>query len=352
MINNRGISLVATVIIMLIIATLALVVASTMSSGNISSVADMQAQQAFYLAHAGLEWYMEQLENDSDWSSPPTVKTDQSFDVGTFSVTYANEATNSIDITATGKVTGWDWNDVQRVITQHVERSAGGYSGGTPEAFDYGFHGFGSWIDFKNSTGTVNGDVASSSSVKNYGSMTINGTVTESSSVDDPTPVDTDGYEAIADNVESGGFTFTEGNTYGSAGSEEIWYIDGSATIERNVTIYGSVIARLGISMAVDSLTIDAASGYPALIAGGNISGDGLSDSTINGLISADGNIDFDNLDTVTMNTSILAGGNISIKTGASFTINYDSDIATNPPPYFEGYATGAITTSLWQESL
>jgi len=123
---------------MLIVATLALVVASTMSTGNISSVTDMQAQQAFYLAQAGMEWYMEQLEGDSDWSSPPSTVTDQSFGAGTYSVSYANESTDLIDVQATGKVTGWDGNDIQRVITHRVEKSSGGGSTFADYAIYYG----------------------------------------------------------------------------------------------------------------------------------------------------------------------------------------------------------------------
>lgn len=124
--KDKGISLIAVTIMMLIVATLVLIIASTMSTGNISSIIDIQAQQALYIAQAGLEWYTEQLEGDSDWSTPPAVKTDEAFGAGTFSVSYDNEATDTIDVTATGKVTGWDGNDVQRVVEQHMEKSSGG----------------------------------------------------------------------------------------------------------------------------------------------------------------------------------------------------------------------------------
>lgn len=120
--NNRGISLVAVVIVMLIAATLALLVASFMSSGNISAITDTQADQAFYIAQAGMEWYLENLENNNNWKSPPAVKTNQAFGAGLFSVTYANEDTRDIDVTSSGKVTGWDGNLIQRVITCHVNK--------------------------------------------------------------------------------------------------------------------------------------------------------------------------------------------------------------------------------------
>ena len=110
---------------MLIVATLALLMASFMSSGNISAITDMQAEQAFYIANAGMEWYLEQLENNNNWKTPPAVTTNQSFGTGAFSISYANKNTNDIDITSVGKVTGWDGNTVQRIMTCHVNRYYG-----------------------------------------------------------------------------------------------------------------------------------------------------------------------------------------------------------------------------------
>lgn len=123
--GNRGISLVAVTIVMLLIAVFSLLVASLMSTGGISSVTDMQAEQAFYVAEAGMEWYLEEMEHNNNWKTPPAVKTDQAFGAGTFSITYANESVHQIDVTSIGKITGWDGNTVQRVITRHVSKEQG-----------------------------------------------------------------------------------------------------------------------------------------------------------------------------------------------------------------------------------
>ena len=124
--HNKGLSLVAVVIVMLIVASLALVLAYFMSSGGITAITDMQSEQAFYIGQAGMEWYLEQLQGDSDWSKGnpvvPPVKTNQVFGAGTFSITYSNNSKNAIDIVGTGKVTAWDGNTVQRVISCHVNR--------------------------------------------------------------------------------------------------------------------------------------------------------------------------------------------------------------------------------------
>ncbi len=124
--RTKGISLVAVVIVMLIAAMLALLIASFISSGNMSAVTDMQAEQAFYIAQAGMEWYLEELENNNNWKTPPAVKTNQSFGTGAFSISYANADTRDIDVTSTGKVTGWDGNTIQRIITCHVDEHGHG----------------------------------------------------------------------------------------------------------------------------------------------------------------------------------------------------------------------------------
>ena len=120
--DNKGLSLVAVVIVMLIAASLALVLASFMSSGNIAAITDMQSEQAFYIGQAGMEWYLEQLQNDNNWNSAPAVKTNQAFGAGTFTITYSSNSKDAINIVGTGKVNAWDGNTVQRVISCHVAR--------------------------------------------------------------------------------------------------------------------------------------------------------------------------------------------------------------------------------------
>jgi hypothetical protein len=335
--NKRGISLIAVIIVMLVVATLAFVVSSVMSTGNMASILDMQAQQAFYIAEAGLKHVIFKLKDDSDYRASPAAVAED-FGDGSFSVTVTKSG-STFTLTSTGSV-----GNTARVIEQIVL-----IEGGMPEAFDYAIICFGSSVNFRKSTGTVNGDIASAKSVQSYNDMTINGTITERSDVADPSPVDMANYEYMADNIETGGFTFQEGNTYGSAGNEEIWYIQGIATIERDVTIYGSVIAEGTISMGVDSISIDAASGYPAIISGNNINGNGLTDSTISGLIFADNKAYLDDLDNVIITGTILAGTNIAMTNGTNFTIDYDPDITSNPPPYFYGHGLN-VTSQSWDE--
>lgn len=302
--------------------------------------------KALYVAEggvqAGIRHIIDNLLGDNNWGNDEgVIYTDVSLGDGDYDVELKNGTQDAIDVESTGEVSGFT-----RTIIQTVTRGGSG----VPEAFYYAMLSFGSHTNFNNSTGTVDGDVASSGTVQNEDDMTITGTVTDGSTVSEPSPVAMASYKSIADNIESGGFTFTSGNTYGASGSEEIWYIEGNVTIESNVTIYGSVIADNNISMGNTSITIDAASGYPALISGNNIQGDGLGGvSTISGLIYADNNVDFDGLgDDVTINGTIISGNTTVMRNGGDFTVNYDPDIITNPPPYFPG---GGITLSAWQEN-
>jgi hypothetical protein len=298
---------------------------------------DLASSKAFWLAEAGLQKYIYLLKNDENYrSNYPDLN--ESLGNGSYLVQASYDVgSNTYTLISTGTV-----GVLNRKLQQSVVvTSSGGYPGGSPEAFEYCMHSFGTNTKFNDSTGTINGDVAATNKIQGEEGMTINGTITEGSSVTSPSPVDMDSYEDIADHVESGGFTFAAGQTYTG-----IYYINGKTTIEDNVTINGSVIAENNISMGSSGISIDADSGYPALISGNNIQGDGLQDSTISGLIFATNNVDFDNLSDVTINGTILSDNNTLIRDGDSFTINYDSDIVDNPPPYFQGYVSSGVTVT------
>ena len=264
--NNKGISLIAVIIVMLIVATLALMMASTMSTGNISSVTDMHAQQALYLAQAGMEWYVEQLENDSDWSSPPTVKTDQVFGAGTFSVTYANETTDSIDITSTGKITGWDGNDVQRVMTEHMQKAD--------------FEDF--VVFFGGGDGTIETDIKKDQTIT--GDIFINGDIS----------IDRDC--AITGNVFATG-GITTGNGTSISGTTTEYTRLPSAQLTLDTTYYDNLITT----------------------ASGESSGDVKYDNdTISGTIYVNGKVELKNTITVTDSATIVATGEIKVKKNAT----------------------------------
>ncbi|MBU0759916.1 MAG: hypothetical protein KKC66_04185 [Candidatus Omnitrophica bacterium] len=343
---KRGSVLIMTFIIMATLISITLGFLFMMSIQLKGSGYDVASSKALWLAEAGLQKVIYQIKNSSSFRDNPTTITGN-LENGGYSVSVSkNGITYSLSSTGTE-------SDISRTVELDavVSSNGGSYPDGAPEAFNYAMHSFGNHIKFKDSEGTINGNVASANSVQNSGDPTINGIVTSNSTVPTPFTVNMAGYQSIADNVESSNYTFTEGNTYGSSGSEQIWYVQGNVTIEENVAIYGTVVAEHNVTLGSEDITIDAASGYPALIAGNNISGDGLENSAINGLIAAENNIDFDNIKDATINGAILAGNNITMRDGEDFTVNYDSDITSNPPPYFSGYGgTTTVTTQGWNE--
>jgi len=401
--NNKGLSLVAVVIVMLIVSALALPVASFMSSGNISAVTGMQAEQAFFIANAGIECYIELLGADSDWSTPPTVFTNQAFGTGTFSITYSNQATDSIDVTSTGKVIGWDGNSVQRVITQHITKPAG--SGTTFADFAIFYGGGDGSIETeikKNQTitgdifvkgdldigkdCTITGNVSATGGIDVGSGTNISGATTEYTSQTVAQPAITTAYYddliATAFGQPAGNRTFEaeaiSGTEYVNGNVTIKDYINGSGTIVvtgsvdiksnvdigSNITIIsdGSLLMRTNGTVGesvffYSSSDIELKSGI--VLGSGAGLGEGVillspgdivlgDNTTLTGFIFGD---DIEVGENLTL-TGNLSGNRLdSLDKGAvivkdSSKVNYSS---------IQGFNTGmsiTLTTSLWQESL
>jgi predicted acyltransferase (DUF342 family) len=396
-------SLVAVIIVMLIAATLALFVASSMSSGNISAITDMQAEQAFYIASAGMECYLELLEADSDWSTPPAVFTNQAFGAGTFTITYSNQAVDSIDVTSTGKVIGWDGNSVQRVIVQHVTKEAGAGTAFSDFAIFYG-GGDGTIESEIKKEQTITGDIFVKGNLDIGKNCTITGNVSATGSItvgsgtnisgsttpnatqpaNQPTLTTTyyDSLITTASGQPAGNRTFEaeaiSGTVYINGNVTIKDYINGSGTIVAtgsvdiksnvdigsNITIIsdGSLLMRINGTVGksvtfYSSSDIDLRAGI--VLGSGAGAGEGV-------ILLSPGNVVLGNNttiagfvfgDDVTIGTNLDITGNlsgnrmVSLNTGAVITkdntkVNYSSING------FNSNAAITITTSLWQETL
>ena len=398
--RTKGISLVAVVIVMLIVSTLALLMASSMSSGNIAAITDIQAEQAFYIASAGMECYLELLEADSDWSTPPSVFTNQSFGAGTFTITYSNQATDSIDVTSTGKVTGWDGNSVQRVVVQHVTKAAGAGTAFSDFAIFYGGGDGAIESEIKKEqtiTGdifvkgdldiskdcTITGNVSATGAISVGSGTNISGSTTPNATppANQPTLTTTyyDNLITTAAGQSSGNRTFNNEtisgtiyvngdviirNSLTATGSATIVTtgavdIKGSASIGNNITIISSEELLMRINGTVgksvtfySSSNIELKSGI--VLGNGAGAGEGVvllspgdielgNNTTITGFVFGDD---------VTVGTNLDLTGNLSgnrldtLGRGAVITkdntkVNYSS---------MQGFIT--LTTSLWRETL
>lgn len=324
--DEKGSVLILTFIIMITLTAITVGFLNMTSTRLRGSAYDVASSKALWLAEAGLQDVIYRLKNDSGYRNSPTAVNANLGD-GSYSVSVSKNG-NIYTLTSTGTVDALNRKTTQSMVVAE----------GTPETFSYAQHAGGN-INFKNSEGTINGDISAGGQVKNEDNMTINDTITEGSSVVTPS-VDFDSYLTIADNVVNGNKTFEEGQTYSG-----IWYVDGKAIIEDDVTINGSIIATGNIKMQnSEGITISPDSGYPALVSGNKIKGKELEDSTINGLIYAVDNINLNQNEDNAFNGTLIASGKILMKNGENFTVTYDSDIQSNPPPYFSG--GGAITVT------
>lgn len=295
---------------------------------------DLASAKALWIAEAGLQDVFYKLKNDSAYRDNPTPVSG-TLGNGSYSVSVTKSG-STYTITSTGTV-----NVLNRKIIQTAVVTSG-----LLEAFYNAIYADGNNINFKNSTGTVNGNIRTRNQVINEENMTINGTITENSPV--TIAVDFNYYLGIADSVVSGNKTFSAGQIYTG-----IWYVDGAATIQDNVTINGTIVATGNITLqGSENVTTNPVTGYPSLIAGNNVNGRDLEDSTINGLIYAGNNIDFRDNEYNAFTGTFIAMNNILITGAHNFTITYNSIIQTNPPPGFSGSSSSVAVTAQkdWNE--
>ncbi|MBN1794054.1 MAG: hypothetical protein JW844_03730 [Candidatus Omnitrophica bacterium] len=336
--NDKGMSIMITVFIMLTLSTMAFVAGSCFVVDTHMAEDTYKATQALFLAEAGIQCALEeQLDSDSNWSDVTDFS--RSLGPGSFSVEFANVSSHSVDVESTGT-----YGETSRTVVQSFVLTPGA----PPEAFNYAIHA-GNNINMSNTDGLLEGDVSSGSGSVHMGEIDVDGDIEPSSGVPLPT-VDFTGYYNDAPSTQriTGDYTFLSGGSYNG-----VWYITGNATVESWVTINGTIIAEGNIDLGQSSgITIDPVDNYPALISRGNINANQLSSSTIQGLVYAALNVNnviMNNLSGVTFLGTIIAGNNLNMNSAEDITCIYDPAIVTNPPPHFIG-GTDTISSAQWKE--
>lgn len=341
--NEAGVILIITFVAMAVLIVITGIFLYLLSTRLRSAGNNLADSKAFWLAEAGIQKAIYRLQSESGFRNSPTTVS-ASFGSGTYSVSVSKSGT-TYTLTSTGTVA-----QIQREISQSVDVSSVAvlnkaiYS----DARENG-------IDFDGSSGTVNGDIASDSSVSNYSEMDINGTISQNAPALNPV-VDYSYYSSIAGHNISGNYTFSS-NTYTG-----IWYVSGDCTIRDNVRIEGALICGQDVifQYGADNFFIDPKLFsdeviYPAIVAGDDISSNDssslLTSSTINGLVLAEDYIRLDDLRTATFNGSIVAKGSIRMQEGSGFTVNYDSSYLSGIPSIT--FTDGEVTVTAqnnWQE--
>ncbi len=340
--NNKGIALILTFIFMvsLTVMTAAYLYLVTSDARNVK--AQVNNEKAICLADAGINkavWYLTHTAPDgsidgswrttaypADPGSGPTDPRQESLGEGVYTM-WVETSGGNILVTARGTVNGVE-RTVQEMIT---------LAGSVPQAFNNVQYSGGS-IDFRNSSGTVTGDLNTVGDVNNEGGMTILGAITERSGIPVPS-VNLSSYAAIATRTVSGNRIFNAGTYSG------IWYVDGKVTINDNVTFNGTIVATGNIELNnTDNFTSRPASNYPALVTASNISGNKMGTADIRGLVFAAGTITLNQAANNTIVGAIVSGGSADFKNGSGWSMTYNTNLASHPPPYFTaggGHASG-----------
>jgi Tfp pilus assembly protein PilX len=345
--GKRGMILILTFIIMItLIAVTSVFLCMTSVQARGSGYAILRAK-ALWLAEAGLQKALYQLNTDPNYQSNPTPISGSLGD-GTYSVTAVKNV-SVYAFTSVGTV-----SSISRKVTYSVAL--------TSSTLVRAIHADGSTLDFQNSTGVVNGNVSCHVQIKNYAGMTINGTITENF------PTVRPGLDyAYYQNIATAAGQYVNGTkTFENATYTGVWYVKGKVTIGNNAIINGSVIGEGSIDFAKAvtnvQITADPITNYPALACQQNISttasgagGDkiGLQNSAITGLILAGNNISFNWIINSTITGTILAGNNITMSDGTGITINYTDNIFAPMPPGFTYIASGSsaiVSQKDWRE--
>ncbi|MEE8638343.1 MAG: pilus assembly PilX N-terminal domain-containing protein [Candidatus Margulisiibacteriota bacterium] len=171
---KKGFTLIGAIFIVLVMTLLAITTSTFISSDAVIAVKNYHSQDAFYIASAGVEYYLKQLDGDADWSTPPSQET-KSFSGGVLTITTTNEQRNRITFTVTGLVTSGA-TTYRRGIRSTIQRMGGGL-GSIAEDYVLYMGGTGSGTGETNigNNVTINGSILVDSDVDIGNNTTISG---------------------------------------------------------------------------------------------------------------------------------------------------------------------------------
>ncbi|UCG35429.1 MAG: hypothetical protein JSW17_01110 [Candidatus Omnitrophota bacterium] len=256
--------------------------------------------KALYVAEAGVAYYTKhELDNDDDWSNNITEIT-KSFGSGEFTVAPLATAHDVVKLRSTGSIALAD-TSFPRTVEYSIRRI-------TP--FDFSLYGGESGtgdatFTFVNN-GSFDGDiyVKGGLDLTNAVDFTISGEVFENQTETDIPDVDWGYWQFNADHIISGDHIFN-GSSYSG-----IYYVDGNVTLDYNNMIFnGTIVATGNISFTQsNSISINPSPGYPALIAGGDISVAQGNNLSIAGAVYAAGSITIDQGNNIAFDGAIVFG--------------------------------------------
>jgi|GEM_PF-864354 len=258
--KKKGFTLIAAIFIVLVMTMLAITMSTFISSDSVVAARNYSSQKAFFVASAGSEYYMKQLDGDPDWTSPPTAEA-KAFSDGIFTVSTTAEQKNRITVTVTGVVTKGA-TTFTRTLRATLQRMGGGLGSIAGEYSIYMAGGSTSGETFVGNNVTINGDILVAGNLEFGNNAVVSGDAQAGGDIsgdttgvtgdldsdtdlpEEPPTLDTTWYDAQIDIAES----MPKGDkTYNGTHDLSGWtYVDGDVEFGIN-----SVINVTGVATVV-----------------------------------------------------------------------------------------------------
>ena len=318
--NRPGFAIIAAVLIVIILAALGIFAAAMLSTDTHALNDSVHADKAFYLAEAGIPFYVvNQLKHDTDWSNNTTEIT-KSFGGGSFTVTPLSSTQNSITLQSTGSIPGTGSN-IKRVIKYTMHSMGPQY-----EPFFYALYGGGGpqlgrgELIISSVSGNIDGDIylKDDATIVSSPNLSIDGVLNEYQSRADIPAIDWSYWNTIADHVYSGNKYFSKTTLNG------IYIVDGDVVLDQ-VIVNGTVIStRDIICQGGTNFVVTPQPGHPGFIAEGDVQiiAGSQTHFTVNGPIYGQDNIIISSGTNLTINGSLVFGARCTITSIGPIDIN------------------------------
>lgn len=351
---KKGFSLIFVIILISLMGLLASYVLTINNTSTIASGSVALADEAFYIADAGLQWVLEkEFFNPAaplaSFLDANAYSTPVSLGDGSFTVQYDNAAETAIDIIVTGAITRGG-QTYTREVKLHLEGTMSASSGESSLPEDVVQY-VGGEINIFNLSGdnSIEGDLYGTDITVPEG--VVDGETNETGEENPPAvpTFDFDMYKQRIQDLDNGSnIRYIEGNltisgstTRGinNPGDGILYYVTGDVDVKKNtVVIYGTIITEGAIHayncslawIAVDFDIDPDKPGYekmPVMASQEAIHFNNVEPLTLQGFIWCGSDVQMNNLEDVGMTGGIIAVGSVDIHNVTDFSFVSDNDL-------------------------
>jgi len=306
--RKKGFMLIAAFFFMIAASMVGMVSLSIVSKESEVGNNYMLSAQSLFIAGTGMQYAMEVLSQDNDWTNNASITKNVSN--GSFTVDFINPQSSEVTLRVEATL-GQTKRIIQRVVFKFHK------------AFEYCMYG-GDDVSLFLASGDIQGDIAAGDNIRLSNWIDHDGEEFEDS--DDYFPsVDYDYWRDKAQdegNYVNGDMVFENGQTY-----EGTYYVTGNATIRNQTTINGTIVSENNVYAVFEyGAQINAPEGQPAIIAKKDFRGGASIGLDVNGLIYAEDDIFLNLALWPEVNGALLAGDDIFMALVFGLDYTYDED--------------------------